>query len=216
MYLKDLFPEYLLGRLPLIVRKLYDYVKYPNLKNLQQIINNQPTHLYANSAILQRGNFVFGWLDRDIIQVITPPSRELNHVFDRISNCFVKLTSDEMQIMGMKRRISFVDTLAKLGDSFMYGYTTERLRVNLQSSKYTFIPSNKQTFRPPLNHTDQLVNESQTLKHAFEQSIRHTMMHTMNHEGKIWDKNENHTIKINMNTPRKSCLETKATSSSLI
>lgn len=105
--------------------------------------------------MLQRGNVVIGWQQKDRVEPITPPSGQLHYVHDRIHKVFVELSADEMQILGCPRCLDLFGRLIY----FVLAVSMGTLRnlmdisVNLESIKHTITPSNKQTFKPALKHT---------------------------------------------------------------
>lgn len=149
--------------MPPATKEPYDCVRFSYLKNLRKIVNDHPTRFDVNSTLIQRDHVIIGWKHRDLVKPITPPSGELNNVFDRGNNCFVKLTRQEMELLGVNRRMSFVnasdDAVANYGNREEYFGTGYEARLQQAShvaiqdaTLQAIFESHIQARRPNQNH----------------------------------------------------------------
>lgn len=104
--LRELFPEYGGEILPPV--ETFKYEPNAQLINLRRIVDEKLNKFDEISTLVARDQIIIGWLSKDIIKPVADLFGETDHVFNTRTNKFVKLFPEELERLGVDRRISFV------------------------------------------------------------------------------------------------------------
>lgn len=80
------------------------------------MVHRTVTKFDTSSILLKRGHVIFGWNSNQVIKPICSEGGEPNNVYDSINDKFVRLTTEELEQMGVGSYLSNVQNHQKAID----------------------------------------------------------------------------------------------------